>query len=521
MKTVNGLSRSALLSWTWSLLPILLVLNVSPAATAAQYLDFTYKTDGAQVTITKYTGRFPLVTVPSSLAGSPVTVIGDLAFDGCASLVQVAIPSSVTTIGKSAFQNCAKLASVTIPDSVISLGDSAFNYCVGLTNVTIGSGVTQVAGRTFAYCAKLTTATLGNNVTSIGTATFQHCDTLANVTIPNGVTNIGDSAFAYCASLAAIDLPNNLTRIEKNVFLNCTGLTSLTIPGSVTSIGSAAFRWCVNLKSLYFEGNAPDASASIFFSDGVAIPVIVYYRTGTTGWQSIFATFAGRPARPGLPPVVNDSLGLGAVLEGSAVTLKSQISGSPVPSYQWFHDGEPIAGATNEVFLISPASDRDEGAYLIIASNVFGTVTNGPATLGVYNVVPAHFFGLVLTDPLGTALQLQSAADIQGPWTPLVDLVLANTPDVFIDFTATNAGQRFYRTTQPNRLQAGRFPGWTFTAPVGSQYQIEYVDAQAGFTNWQFLTNLTLPSSPYEFIDTTATNQLQRLYRTNALAGPN
>ena len=96
-------------------------------------------------------------------------------------------------------------------------------------------------------------------------------------------------------------------------------------------------------------------------------------------------------------------------------------------------------------------------------------------------------------------------------------LTLTNSPSVFIDFSATNAGQRFYRTTQTGRLAIWLFPGWNFTASAGSQHKIEYVNAEVGFTNWQFLTNLTLPSSPYLFIDTSATNKWHRFYRTTPI----
>ena len=83
----------------------------------------------------------------------------------------------------------------------------------------------------------------------------------------------------------------------------------------------------------------------------------------------------------------------------------------------------------------------------MIASSALGTVTNGPATLCFYNVAASHFVGLVLTEPPGIPLQIQSAAQIGGPWMPLADLILTNSPGLFFDFAATNAGQRFYRTT--------------------------------------------------------------------------
>jgi hypothetical protein len=57
-------------------------------------------------------------------------------------------------------------------------------------------------------------------------------------------------------------------------------------------------------------------------------------------------------------------------------------------------------------------------------------------------------------------------------------------------------------------------PGWTFTAPAGSQHRIEFIEVPGDFSQWRFLTNLTLAESPCLCIDTTATNRLQRYYRT-------
>ena len=73
-----------------------------------------------------------------------VTLIGDLAFDGCSSLTSVTIPDSVTSIGDSAFYGCTSLKSVTIPSSVPSIGSYAFCDCKGLTSITIPDSVTSI-----------------------------------------------------------------------------------------------------------------------------------------------------------------------------------------------------------------------------------------------------------------------------------------------------------------------------------------------------------------------------------------
>ena len=111
------------------LLPLLALLLL-PFVGHAQ-LTYSTNTDNS-VTITGYTGSNGMVMVPSTLAGLPVTGIGNWAF----------YATSVTN--------------VLVPDSVTSIGDGAFFDCESLTNITIGSGVTNVGDWAFGFCASLT-----------------------------------------------------------------------------------------------------------------------------------------------------------------------------------------------------------------------------------------------------------------------------------------------------------------------------------------------------------------------------
>ena len=61
-----------------------------------------------------------------------VTTIG-MAFQKCASLVQLVIPEGVETIGEEAFQNCSSLERVQLPKSLRVIGKGAFSGCPKLT----------------------------------------------------------------------------------------------------------------------------------------------------------------------------------------------------------------------------------------------------------------------------------------------------------------------------------------------------------------------------------------------------
>lgn len=81
-------------------------------------MDFEYKSDGFEVTITKYKGSATSVNIPSRIDGLPVTSIGDCVFWGCENLTSITIPNSVTSIGKEAFKGCSSLENIYLHKSL-------------------------------------------------------------------------------------------------------------------------------------------------------------------------------------------------------------------------------------------------------------------------------------------------------------------------------------------------------------------------------------------------------------------
>ena len=216
------------------------------------------------------------VTIPAS-----VTSIGDGAFSGCTSLSNIEIPVGVTSIGMATFAECSSLTSVVIPNSVTSIGEQAFYKCSSLTSITIPSSVTSIGNHAFLSCIRLTDLTLSEGVKTIGQYAFARCSGLTEVTIPKSITeamgafanceNLTKVVFAEgttticagitiaCPSLIDITIPSSVTSIGDGAFSSCTSLTSITIPNSVTSIGSRVFNGCSSLTSV----TIPDSVTSI------------------------------------------------------------------------------------------------------------------------------------------------------------------------------------------------------------------------------------------------------------------
>ena len=80
-----------------------------------------------KTTLIAYRAKETNYTIPNS-----VTTIGEEAFGGCKSLVNINIPNSVTTIGRGAFKYCNSLTNINIPNSVTTIEDGAFGYCENL-----------------------------------------------------------------------------------------------------------------------------------------------------------------------------------------------------------------------------------------------------------------------------------------------------------------------------------------------------------------------------------------------------
>ncbi len=140
-------------------------------------------TEDQTVKITKYVGSATDVTIPATLGGGKVTVIGD-----------------------EAFMNCDKIQKVTIPDGVTKIGDKG--------------NVNAVAGA-FYECTALEEITIPQSVKSIAWYAFLRCSSLKTLDLPEGVTEIGWGAFEGCSSLSSVELPASLTKIEYGLFTDC------------------------------------------------------------------------------------------------------------------------------------------------------------------------------------------------------------------------------------------------------------------------------------------------------------
>ena len=225
------------------------------------------------------------VTIPNTLGGFSVRIIGNLAFHQCHSLTSVNFESGnqLETIGANAFKSSG-LTSITLPASLRSIGDYTFEHCSSLTSVTfdqnsqletigfstfkssglsgsisLPASVMSIGNSAFYQCSSLTSVNFGALILleTIGANAFKSSGLSGSITLSASVTSIGNWAFYGCSSLTSVifESGSQLETIGIHAFRE-SGLTSIAIPNLVTSIGQYAFYGCSSLTSVTFDQNS-------------------------------------------------------------------------------------------------------------------------------------------------------------------------------------------------------------------------------------------------------------------------
>lgn len=124
--------------------------------------DFKYEIIDGSAVITSYTGSATSVEVPDTIDGSPVTKIGNHAFEGKFRIKSITLPETITLIGESAFCDCEDLESINIPSAVTGIDRAAFASCLSLKELTIPASVQYIREEAFTACESMTVLNLEN-----------------------------------------------------------------------------------------------------------------------------------------------------------------------------------------------------------------------------------------------------------------------------------------------------------------------------------------------------------------------
>lgn len=142
--------------------------------TATQKLDILWQPAGEGARILRVFGEHPVLTLPDSIDGHPVTEIGAYCFSRSepsirgeyfhwysdknltesthlsplagAEVEEITLPKNVTTLHNAAFYNCRKLRRLTVGNRITSIGSDEFTNCLRLRQLIFYTDGENVPG---------------------------------------------------------------------------------------------------------------------------------------------------------------------------------------------------------------------------------------------------------------------------------------------------------------------------------------------------------------------------------------
>ena len=187
---------------------------------------------------------------------------------------------------------------------------------------------------------------------------------------------------------------------------------------TVSALGNPApaFQWRRNDENLPGATAATLSFPSAQTGDTGLYTVIVTNSSGSLTSTAAVFTVNGLNV-----PAFSTQPAAQTIATGTTVVFSALATNTP--SYQWFRDGQPLAGATNRLLLVGRAGSADAGTYTATASNGFGTALSSPAVLSVLEgpaVNPGRLVNLSIlttvtaTDPVFTVGTVIGGAGTSG-----------------------------------------------------------------------------------------------------------
>lgn len=141
-----------------------------------------------------------------------------MAFEGC-NLEHIVLPRSLVTIA-SAFSGCPLKGTLVVPEGVTHIRDYAFQGCAQLEGVILPSTLCDVGAADPFY------------PNALGAHVFEGCESLQTISLPAGVTAIPASAFEG-AGLEEMIIPATVTSIANRAFASTPNMKRIVAQSAV------------------------------------------------------------------------------------------------------------------------------------------------------------------------------------------------------------------------------------------------------------------------------------------------
>jgi hypothetical protein len=168
----------------------------------------------------------------------------------------------------------------------------------------------------------------------------------------------------------------------------------------------------------------------------------------------------------GLPASISNQPASLSVLAGQLATFSVGAAGTSPLYFQWFDgtnalvDGDNIEGSESDALTINPAVTNDSGAYLVIVSNYYGSITSSIANLTVG--LPPQSFSICrgsnnipmisMAGTPGFSYVIEETTNLTPPiiWRPvLTNVASSNGTCSFADTKGFAYPAAFYQVTAP------------------------------------------------------------------------
>ncbi len=274
---------------------IISMLTINVMAYSSEY-DFINMVDGM---LGNYIGTDKSVSIPETIYGDEVSIIGADAFSYNTTIQDLTMPDTVVSIEFDAFRGCTNLTSITISPNIRDISSDAFldtgiynnpdNWENGVLYIgnclikakptvkgkyIIKEGTQVIASHAFDGCNYLSDIEIPQSVRYIGSDAF-FCTELEEVkktdewytsqyvdgaickngwllmtdedvipkdyTVKDGITKIAGGAFSHNENIESITLPEGVTTICEEAFFDTKNLNKINFPDSLETIGAQAF----------------------------------------------------------------------------------------------------------------------------------------------------------------------------------------------------------------------------------------------------------------------------------------
>lgn len=205
------------------------------------------------------------------------------AFSGCGEIRQITLENTVY-VGEKAFMGCASLMNVSLPRTLISIANEAFNGCKAISSIELPASLTYIGALAFHNCPLLTV--------NYEAYTDEYENTEENIKYAYVLVEYNDNdrvssvyITSYTGSSEEITVPGSILGNDEVVsigsaFVNKTGIKTITLPQSITSVDRNAFAGS-GLIVVYATGAAKPADwkdrwddPAIYWKEGAEMEIV-------------------------------------------------------------------------------------------------------------------------------------------------------------------------------------------------------------------------------------------------------